>query len=201
MVQFTPEYLEAYPMLRIEDLDRRKVFENGKVEWFHWPGAFLRTFGNLSYRWRSPTVVGASYEMESLYGNPPVALTSCTLRILYSSFGNQRRAQFLCGCGNKVRRLFFRLSDWSCQDCQGLVYRKQLMPAKQWKDERFDELRRILKNGRPRGMSTKRYWQLSDQMTELYRNGTRYPERPDWQWQRFIISDLQLAEAEAKGLT
>lgn len=108
------------------------------------------------------------------------------------------RHRRLAGCPlcKQFRWSLYYKSVWACADCLGLHYRRQLVAPEVLRWERYDELGKQLKYGRPKGMHNETYRGLRQELIGLEMQLSDRPRRYASDTHDLIITSRWVPGAE-----
>lgn len=108
------------------------------------------------------------------------------------------RGRRLAGCPlcKQFRWSLYYKGVWACADCLGLHYRRQLVAPEVVRWERYDELGKQLKYGRPKGMHNETYRELRQELIGLEMQLRDRPRKYASDTHDLIVTSRWVAGAE-----
>ncbi len=191
-----PRYLEGYPRL---DMLRVKAAadDGGKICWF----VDQRGMTHGLARLKDITDRHITIEYEITLPYLPARHGSIRLDRVYApGDGAMHRLMTNCPRCAKPKIVLVYAETWACSHCHRLPYRSQTMDYHTRSFERREELRMIVKRGRPKGMHNKSFLKVRAELKEISKRLNNISERTSNRDQNIIISSRWNDENASPGL-
>jgi hypothetical protein len=159
-----PRYLEAYPRF---DVVKAKAATERERDLCQFTDG-KNVFGVARIGDAADTHLSLQYSVQL----PFLAMASDTIVLELVPAGNgvdRHRVLVLCPACRECKIVLVLRQEWQCAKCHGLVNRSQCVPKISRMFERKDQIKKILANGRPKGMHRKTFSSFREEYNDLRR--------------------------------